>query len=724
MIHIVNIFFILCLLKITFVVGSREDHWNEDPAYKYMAGSNNKTLEDAEPATKDQMKNLAVKFHLMGIDALSAKHYKRALHLFTESYKCLPLNPQNLALRASCHMKMEKTGAENPFQILDSHVVSASLAYLDAQEALYLDPENEIAQNAKIEAMVSLNRRPEEKKLTKGQFTEQVGNTVEWPEQDGETLSREEILEEADDNFENKDYETAVGLYNLAMPRLSYGSESHIGALRKRAAALKFLDRHLDAYCDIVEALDFDLRESQKYDFRALKGVVLLELGRYEAIADFEKASAYDPSDEWAITKFQELISRSRKYFAYQRSLLLDNFEKAKGNIAEITMGPTSEFESIYKSSITHRVNFEDGTSAEFKEVDDLLELLTLYHFVRAEHSSEPPSRISRVTFSAIILDNFVPMFFGIGGVLPTDILTMEQCVFSFSKLSDDEFLDMIRNIFRPQLLTLGKSVGLSNERLNKWISLLECKLMILGEDEDLHQLDPNGLIDFLHKGRDGDQEAYLTIQSEYIDGGVEDFVEKIIKRFKSDIRPVKFMVNLTEDDDLPIMEENPLENANTGESKKELKMVFKLPYVNTLVWLAVFGLMSVNSKIATKEQTIWVTGKLYEFDGDSSHRLTQTLTNVNSTFVMEGKTTSVQPVEMYVKVLAKCEYPLFRRHFFSYLTKRCSFEVIKTLNEDTAIPYDVVVQYPDSYPNASQAHLRHYVSFVIDVNKAKIVCN
>ncbi|KAI1701422.1 hypothetical protein DdX_16100 [Ditylenchus destructor] len=543
---IVNILFLLCFLKISSVVGSTEGHENEDPAYKYMAGSNNKTFEDDEPAIRDQMTNLAVKFHLMGIGALSAKHYMRALHMFTESYKCLPLNPQNLALRASCYMK----------------VGNASLAYLDAQEALYLDPENEIAKNAKIEAMFQLNRRPEgifrtSMSLTKEQFTEQIGNTVEWPEKDGESLSKEEILKEADDNWQKNDYQTAVGLYNLAMPRLTYGSKSHIAALLNRAIALEDLGRYLDAYFDLVEALDFDLGESQKYAFRSLKAMVLQKMRRYEAISDFEKASALDPSGKLEL-QFQGFISHIKKYFTDQRALLLTNFEKAKGNIAEISMGPTSEFQLI----IT--VKFGDGKTTELKEADELLELLTLYYFVRAEHSFEPPSRISRLKIYGIVLFDFVPIFSGIDQVLRTEVLILEQC--DFLKLSDDQFFDMIRLIFRPQVLTLDNSYDLSNERLNKWISLLDCLLIILGDDKGLYQLDPDRLIDFLHRGRDGDEEAVLTIEPEYIDGGVEAFVEKIVKRFKSDTTPVEFLLNFTGIIELPFMEENPLENSNTGE--------------------------------------------------------------------------------------------------------------------------------------------------------------
>ncbi|KAI1701973.1 hypothetical protein DdX_15757 [Ditylenchus destructor] len=159
--------------------------------------------------------------------------------------------------------------------------------------------------------------------------------------------------------------------------------------------------------------------------------------------------------------------------------------------------------------------------------------------------------------------------------------------------------------------------------------------------------------------------------------------------------------------------------------------MLFKSSYVNSLVCMTLFGLMSVHAKIVMKEQTIWVIGEVHCHDNNGNafssndelvqlfasdgELLSQTRTDVtkrpNATFVIQGKRLAGGINEPYVKVLAKCEDPNIHI-FHSYLASRCSFEASVNLDESTLIK------------NSTLNHSRHLVVFVIDTRKAKIVCD
>lgn len=57
------------------------------------------------------------------------------------------------------------------------------------------------------------------------------------------TFATEEILEEAQSDFDEQDYQAALELYNKVLPHLLYGSELYRNALKYRMKSLNHLKR-------------------------------------------------------------------------------------------------------------------------------------------------------------------------------------------------------------------------------------------------------------------------------------------------------------------------------------------------------------------------------------------------------------------------------------------------------------------------------------------------
>ncbi|KAI1695968.1 transthyretin-like family domain-containing protein [Ditylenchus destructor] len=146
--------------------------------------------------------------------------------------------------------------------------------------------------------------------------------------------------------------------------------------------------------------------------------------------------------------------------------------------------------------------------------------------------------------------------------------------------------------------------------------------------------------------------------------------------------------------------------------------MSFSLYSVNTLMCLFAFGLLLVDAMTVAKEQTVLVDGMIHceHYDGNThdpndelvqlfasdGELLSQTRTDVNGSFILQGKKLAADAIEPYVKVLAKCEDRNVH-HEQSYLANRCSFEVIEPLPQKGTYPY---------------------VGIIVYTRKAKIVCD
>ncbi|KAI1708976.1 hypothetical protein Ddc_14121 [Ditylenchus destructor] len=80
-------------------------------------------------------------------------------------------------------------------------------------------------------------------------------------------------------------------------------------------------------------------------------------------------------------------------------------------------------------------------------------------------------------------------------------------------------------------------------------------------------ELDPDALVDFLHRPTGqllGLQR--LMINPEFIDGGVNSFVEKIVLRFQSDTAPARFLLQFTKIISLLYPSGTAIVNSQTNE--------------------------------------------------------------------------------------------------------------------------------------------------------------
>ncbi|KAI1705254.1 hypothetical protein DdX_13722 [Ditylenchus destructor] len=288
-----------------------------------------------------------------------------------------------------------------------------------------------------------------------------------------------------------------------------------------------------------------------------------------------------EPDDEVpAAVQDQDLLYRAEELLLIgkdQKSI--GNMETASGyfdgayKYAESFAGSAPPGIPTGDSRITelfiHPMGFE-ATSGDGKvyegDYDSLVELLYTYRY-----------RITRVQFFAVSFSHeFVNILTSAGRNLFSGKIRLGQC--DFTPLSDDDILDLFRNTLVPESLAFMQDKGISSGVLNKAISegVLDCELAILGDAEDDIRLNPEELIDFLHrpvnKSRVGQGRAFLALRPEFIDGGVEAFVEKLVKRFQTDTSPAPFRLQLSKEVELPALEK-PIHNEKTMEILKRGKI-------------------------------------------------------------------------------------------------------------------------------------------------------
>ncbi|KAI1704608.1 hypothetical protein DdX_14104 [Ditylenchus destructor] len=113
------------------------------------------------------------------------------------------------------------------------------------------------------------------------------------------------------------------------------------------------------------------------------------------------------------------------------------------------------------------------------------------------------------------------------------------------------EILDYIwtsGHTLKPESLSLVDNVGLTSDLLNAGIHdhIFGDSLAINGDPQITGQLllNPDVLVTFLHEPQSPPKHAILTVNPEYIDGGVQDLEAKTVERFKTNITHVSFKSN------------------------------------------------------------------------------------------------------------------------------------------------------------------------------------
>ncbi|KAI1707654.1 hypothetical protein Ddc_14695 [Ditylenchus destructor] len=228
---------------------------------------------------------------------------------------------------------------------------------------------------------------------------------------------------------------------------------------------------------------------------------------------------------------------------------------------------PTTE--SRITELFIHPEGFEviSGAGKTYEgDYESLAELLSTYR-----------SRITRIQFVKVTFDHkFVNILNSAGRNLFSGNIRFGHC--DFTPLTENDIMDLFRNTLVPESFTFVQDKGISSRVLNKAISegILDCELAILGDAQDNIRLNPEHLLNFLHrpvnKTRVGAGRAYLSLPPEYIEGGVNAFVEQLVKRFQTDTSPAPFRLQLAKDIELPEIEKS-LQNKRTMEILKKGKV-------------------------------------------------------------------------------------------------------------------------------------------------------
>ncbi|KAI1710939.1 hypothetical protein Ddc_13202 [Ditylenchus destructor] len=526
-------------------VSTLDDHDNEDPVAKYTAELNQQVSDEVSEEDRNEAAAFrAEKMLLLGKDALESGDWKRALICFDQAYEHQPFNVENLAARAYCHLKME----------------SFYLSFLDANEALKLNPLNRWAQTTKVHCLIGVKRHPqavvhEIEKIDDtelvAQLLEQYKLTLAERDESNAVFDRAVTLKlmiEFKENFDKNNFSKTIELVDKVLPHLPYNETFYKGSLVYRVMSLKALERWPHAYMDATELLELDT-VTEKHQHHKVIVDVLTGMGRFEVIAEMERMMEVHPNKD-KIGAALKYLSKAKMDLSRKYETILDNtpsgIPSAGSKITELVVGPTQ-----------YQVTSADGKKY-VAESDSLEELLQSYH-----------SKITRVVFVRISFDpKFIDTLASMDSVLWTGNIRIAYCDFRW--LTEDEIMEMFRNTIRPEYTMFISNVGLTSEMFNKAIKehILDCDLAIVEEKQTEIQLDPNALLEFLHRPvpKNGErQRNFLSVQPECIEGGLPAFVEQIVEHFKTDSDPVSFRLQITSDVEM-LPGETSLENPWTGE--------------------------------------------------------------------------------------------------------------------------------------------------------------
>ncbi|KAI1710940.1 hypothetical protein Ddc_13203 [Ditylenchus destructor] len=523
-----------------------EDHHSEDPVAKYTAELNDHEIDEEAERNKAAVFR-AENMLLIGKSALEAGDFDRALLCFNKAYVHQPFNAENLAARAYCHLKME----------------NFYLSFLDANEALKLEPLSRWAQTTKVHSLIGSKRHHQailhaieqfhDKELIVHLLEQYKFTLVERGESDAiDPVAIRKMVVDSNDNFDKNNFSKTVELVEKILPHLPYNETLYKGSMAIRMVSLKALERLPEAYMDATELLELDnsdeMSEMRLYLHNTL-AELLTGLGRFEAIAEMERGIKAFPNKD-KIAESLKQLSKAKMDMSRKYDTILDNtpsgIPSAGHKITELVVGPTQ-----------YQVTSADGKKY-VAESDSLEEFLQSYH-----------SKITLVVLMGIPFDSeFLGVLASVDD-LWTGNFRFAHC--DFTQLKEDEIMELFRNTIQPEYMMFISNIGLTSQMLNKALSehVFDCDLAIVDDRKDQIQLDPNALLEFLHRPvpKNGErQRNFLSLQSEFIEGGVLAFVEQITEHFKTDSDPVSFHLQITQDVELPFYGEKPLENPWTGE--------------------------------------------------------------------------------------------------------------------------------------------------------------
>ncbi|KAI1711608.1 hypothetical protein DdX_10070 [Ditylenchus destructor] len=287
----------------------------------------------------------------------------------------------------------------------------------------------------------------------------------------------------------------------------------------------------------------------------------LLCLGIPELVSGFDVHDNESPSDKYKEEPKQQSNEKTAIIFQlhdkHKEHLIVEPketpftkddkwvFNLSNDEVVEVIFG-----DAVKNSNQFFRVRTADGILFKATSVDTVFNFFLLYK-----------SKVTHVNFFHVMINtDLIRMMKLADKLLWTGIVHIEDC--NFDLLREEEILDFFQNVIRPEALSLQNNDYLPNEVLNTAIKdhLLDSNLAFLGEDSLNVTLNAYYLLDYLH--RPG---ANLTINPEFINGGLSLFVEEMIERFVSDTEPVPFTFQLTNDIELLLVGE-PLENPVTQE--------------------------------------------------------------------------------------------------------------------------------------------------------------
>uniref|UniRef100_A0A915CXV1 Mitochondrial import receptor subunit TOM70 n=2 Tax=Ditylenchus dipsaci TaxID=166011 RepID=A0A915CXV1_9BILA len=492
----------------------------------------------SEQANKEEQQSIlnekANYWRLLGEESIVISDYKHCLLTFTKAYNTQPMNSLTLSGRSTCYLKLGQPKS----------------AFVDANEAYMIDPLNEKAQTNKVLAMIALKRPTEAilKELEKTKNEELIKRYgQETQEEVREPNSKEASahLKTAQQFISNKDYEDSIKHVTKCLAKAVYGSYDYIVALIARATCNHLLNNHEDAYIDLAEAIELETPNvDQKILF--LKGAVLLQLNRYEAIPTFEQALSVDPVSEVA-DQIKKSLAAAKK-----------SFEKKSSSVSLSTNDKIDRFEiEANLKTMKADISFKTANGKTFKadSFEEAFKVLADYHRM-----------IPKVNIIGMVFDQqLFELFSSTDRTLWKGMLRIFEVDFTY--LKPDQLFHLFDKIFKPQSLALSENLGMDTEFLNMAISkgLFECSLAIFpkqnskSEASDI-KLEVDVLVSFLHRRKD----ALLSVDQKFIMGGVDKLVEKIAERFVSDTKRCLFQLQIYGMEQIP--DKMELQNAVTME--------------------------------------------------------------------------------------------------------------------------------------------------------------
>ncbi|KAI1721048.1 translocon at the outer membrane of chloroplasts 64 [Ditylenchus destructor] len=343
------------------------------------------------------------------------------------------------------------------------------------------------------------------------------------------------------EQFNQGNFDAAIGLYTRSLQEEGHSTLTY----SNRAFAYLKTGRAQEALDDANAAMALD---DGNIKARYRKALALKALGRSnEALKQADSCKEFMAGCD----ELEKLIHELHD------SMNFPNMPKNRKmkRIAELNIGPT-----MFDPRNPISVKFADGSTRKMHSAHELEQALSSCNY-----------KLSRVNFTGVRFDeNFLRILRTVNPTLWTGMFRISNC--DFSRISKEEIFGVFRNVLRPECVTFTDNDGLTSEIFNQAIrdSLLECSLAILNDDVDV-QLNANDCLEFLHRRKNLNPSSILTVRQEFIEGGIQAFVEKIVERFKSSKKRASFQLNIQAD--VTLLTERSIYNPDTKEVLVEQKM-------------------------------------------------------------------------------------------------------------------------------------------------------